>query len=1007
MFCALTETWLKDQKDAEINIEGYTPIRQDRSRPKSSTRGRDSGGTLLYLRNDIATTAEPIIQYTDGVIEILGTHIKDINLVIIVIYRQPDDEVNKHRSTSIQFGKAIKVISDALDELATPTPEVVICGDFNLPHVKWPESKCRTGVSTDERKMLDQLTELSNNHFLSQHICKATHKQGNTLDLIFTNNPELVHSYNCLKVSPKISDHCLIEGYCKYNTKPNNKILHNKSQQYPEKPPSLNDLNFYSKETNWEEIHQKLGAYDWHREFKGKKNSDMMETLLLVCYTIAKEIVPKKKRCETRKQSSIPRERRNLMRRRARINKQLAGNINANKRCHLEKESIDIEKKLQASYRNEKKERETRACEAIKVNSKYFFSYAKLLSRVKAGIGPLIDTAKTVISCPLKIADMLSEQYNSVYSVPQDEMVSPDILFGDQTIGPALEDITFSTEDIVKAIDEISPTSAAGPDGFPAILLKACKIPLSVPLEIIWRNSLDSGKIPQLLKTAHIVPIHKGGSKGDAKNYRPVALTSHLIKVFEKVLRSHIITHMDKNNLFNPRQHGFRVGRSCLSQLVSHFDNIIHQLEHGQNVDVVYIDFAKAFDKVDFLITLRKINTLGIKGKVGRWIQCFLTGRLQSVLVNGVQSKSSSVKSGVPQGSVLGPILFLVLLGDIDQDVLHSLVSSFADDSRITKGVTCQTDVDDLQCDLESIYKWTNENNMALNDDKFECLRYGGNIDIKTESSYKSNTNTVIEVKDHVKDLGIIMSSDCTFREHISRSVNAAKSLTGWILRTFCTRNALPMLTLWKSLVLPKLDYCCILWNPMGKGQIQSLEMVQRTFLRKITSYWQMSYWDQLLTAKLYSVERRRERYHIIYMWKVLEELVPNISEHEQRKITGQNNKRFGRLCIVPKVLKTAPALVKTARYASLGYRGPCLFNTVPADIRNITKVPVDTFKKRLDKFLSTIPDEPQIPGYTKYRRADTNSLIDMVKHGGTWQRQDGNEATTSHSSGCAHRLED
>ena len=568
----------------------------------------------------------------------------------------------------------------------------------------------------------------------------------------------------------------------------------------------------------------------------------------------------------------------------------------------------------------------------------------------------------------------------------------------------SLEDITFSSEDIIKAIDEISPTSAAGPDGFPAILLKACKTPLSIPLEILWRNSLNQGTIPQLFKTAHIVPIHKGGSKGVAKNYRPVALTSHLIKVFEKVLRSHIIRHMEEFNLFNPRQHGFRIGRSCLSQLIAHLDNIMHELEQGRNVDVVYLDFSKAFDKVDFLITLRKINALGIKGKVGKWIKCFLTGRTQAVLVDGEKSKQSAVKSGVPQGSVLGPILFLILLGDIDKEVLSSVVSSFADDSRVTKGITSQLDVEDLQSDLENIYKWTIENNMSLNDDKFECLRYGSNKDIKEQSSYKSPTDLEIEVKDHVKDLGIIMSSDCTFHEHISQTVATAKSLTGWILRTFCTRSALPMLTLWKSLVLPKLDYCCILWNPISKGQIQTIEMVQRSFLRKINSYWKMSYWNQLKAAKLYSVERRRERYHIIYVWKILEGLVPNISEHEHRMITGYEHTRLGRLCKLQNVTKTAPARVKAARYASLGYRGPCLFNTVPAHIRNLTNVPVDKFKKELDKFLSTVPDEPQIPGYTPYRRADTNSIIDMVKTG---DKMNGNQATTSHSSGCPHSLED
>ena len=117
----------------------------------------------------------------------------------------------------------MKIVSDALEELPTPTPEIVLCGDFNLPHVKWPEGNSRTTISTDERKMLEQITDLTNNHFLSQYICKSTHKKGNTLDLVFTNNPEWVHSYNCMKVSPTISDHCLIDEHFKYNTKKANK----------------------------------------------------------------------------------------------------------------------------------------------------------------------------------------------------------------------------------------------------------------------------------------------------------------------------------------------------------------------------------------------------------------------------------------------------------------------------------------------------------------------------------------------------------------------------------------------------------------------------------------------------------------------------------------------------------------------------------------------------------------------------------------------------------------
>ena len=152
---------------------------------------------------------------------------------------------------------------------------------------------------------------------------------------------------------------------------------------------------------------------------------------------------------------------------------------------------------------------------------------------------------------------------------------------------------------------------------------------------------MDSGVIPDVVKAANIIPVHNGL----AKNYRPIALTSHLIKVFEKVLSNSIIAFMEMNNLFNPGQHGFRCGRSCLSQLITHYDHILDLLEQGHNVGVVYIDFAKAFDKVDFMVTMHKLISLGISGKVGKVIDSFLTHRTQQVVVKPIE-----VKSGVASG---------------------------------------------------------------------------------------------------------------------------------------------------------------------------------------------------------------------------------------------------------------------------------------------------------------------------------------------------------------------
>ena len=283
--------------------------------------------------------------------------------------------------------------------------------------------------------------------------------------------------------------------------------------------------------------------------------------------------------------------------------------------------------------------------------------------------------------------------------------------------------------------------------------------------------SLDSGEIPQVLKTANIVPIHKGGSRGVPNNYRPIALTSHLITIFEKVLRNFMVTYMETHGLFNPSQHGFRLGRSCLIKLIAHYDTILELLANGQNVVVIYIDFAKVSHKVDFNVTLKKIHDLGITGKIGYWIQSFLVNRFKTVLVNNAQSKKVTVKSGVPQGSVPGPLLFLILISDIDQKVASSFLSSFADDTRIGRQTQTAEDISALQTDLNFVYYCTEENNMELNGDKFECQRYGPNKDLQSNTTYLSNTGKAIQEKDHVKDLGVTMGRDGTFSMHITNAV--------------------------------------------------------------------------------------------------------------------------------------------------------------------------------------------------------------------------------------------
>ena len=258
----------------------------------------------------------------------------------------------------------------------------------------------------------------------------------------------------------------------------------------------------------------------------------------------------------------------------------------------------------------------------------------KKYSKTIDGVGPLLDSAKNVITGAKSICELLRQQYESVFSKPRKSTENQDDPNKFFSKGKSkLADIAFTTDDIKSAIDELSVNAASGPDGLPAILLKNCKDVLAFPIYILWRDSLDTGNIPELLKLANIVPIHKGGSKAFAKNYRPISLTSHLIKIFLRVTRKHIVEYLETNYLLNQGQHGFRSGRSCLTQLIDHYDRVFHQCETGANVDVIYLDFAKV-DKVDHNILLSKIRNMGIGGKVGIWLHAFLKNRYQVIVTN-------------------------------------------------------------------------------------------------------------------------------------------------------------------------------------------------------------------------------------------------------------------------------------------------------------------------------------------------------------------------------------
>ena len=321
----------------------------------------------------------------------------------------------------------------------------------------------------------------------------------------------------------------------------------------------------------------------------------------------------------------------------------------------------------------------------------------------------------------------------------------------------------------------------------------------------------------------------------------------------------------------------------------------------------------------------------------------------------------------------MGPILFLLHISDIARDVsAGTTTSSYVDDTRVNRCIAdTEADCSSLQADLCRIYRWATDVKMTFNSEKFECLRFWPGKADKPDFQYLAPDNTLIEEKQHLRDLGVEIGSDLTFTIHIENVVSGANRLVGWALRTFRRRSRLVMMTIWKSLVQCKLDYCSQLWCPADQGSISRLESIARHFTSQIAGLDHLDYWDRLSNLRLYSQERRRERFRILFIWKVLQGYVSGYS------IPTSQNPRRGRLVEVAKYPSTAPAAVRRARESSLSVHGAQVFNLLPRDLRDISTGIVDQFKARLDDWLQTIPDQPTIPGRT--RAAPTNSLIDQV----------------------------
>ena len=352
-----------------------------------------------------------------------------------------------------------------------------------------------------------------------------------------------------------------------------------------------------------------------------------------------------------------------------------------------------------------------------------------------------------------------------------------------------------------------------------------------------------------------------------------------LCKLLEKIIKKRIVEYLETNLIFTTHQHGFRARRSCLTALLEYFENITRLLDENYPCDAIYLDCQKAFDTVPIKRLILKLEAVGIKGKLLQWISDFLLNRKQRIQIRNTSSEWVKVLSGVPQGSVLGPLLFLIYINDIVMNI-ESTIKLFADDAKIYRPIKNANDAQVLQNDLKNLENWSRKWLLKFNASKCKVLHFGHN---NLETEYTLNGNP-LDKSEEERDLGIQVSKDFKFSNHIGKIASKANSILGRIRRTFTYLDADNVRLLYTSLVRPHLEYGVQSWSPYYKKDIEKLEQVQRRATRLVPQLRDIPYDDRLKAMNLTTLEERRTRGDAIETYKLLNGL-ENVNHNQFFKV--------------------------------------------------------------------------------------------------------------------------
>lgn len=837
-----TETnWNEDIKSEEVFNSSFNVFRSDRD---LSLSDKKSGGGVLVAVG-VQHDSEQIItqkhaEFEDVWVKVL---LKGEIHIFVSVYFPP------HFAKKQSYEKFLRTVELVNDESHTNS-KIHIYGDFNQNDADFivnddNESLLLPVVGENEtlQFIFDGFSQLGLNQVNS-----IRNEQNCFLDFLFTNCTE---DFSVDKAEYPLwkneKFHTAIEYSLMIDTERSRPSDHEPEYKYD-----------FTK-ANFELINRKLTDIDWQSLLKNEIDMNKaVDNFLSSLYSVLDSTVPKSKKKTVSSKDPIwfTREIKNLKNRKQKAHKthkKLKDQRNLDKYLNI---CDELNTKISIAYENYN----TRVENNIKSDPKQFFKFAN--DKMKSNNFPSRMQYEDFASTDSKqICNKFASFFQTVYK-NSDEVRDFEYFshLHEQINNVSIKQIT--VQEILATLKELDASKGPGPDGIPPSLMKNLAPAFVKPLFWLFNLSLTSGQFPSVWKKSFLIPIFKSGKRSDIKNYRGIAIISCIPKLFEAIVNQKIFNQV--KNRITCNQHGFYKGRSTATNLLEFVDFSLASMDRGNFVETLYTDFSKAFDRVDISMLMFKLKKLGFESGLLRWIESYLTNRTQTVRFKGHLSVPVKVTSGVPQGSHLGPLLFILFVNDVTLVLNRLKVLIYADDMKLYMEIKHKSDIQQFQQEVDIFYIWCKKSLLDLNVKKCNIISYTR----KRNPEHASCTlaHQVVERCYQIRDLGVIMDSKLTFIDHYNTIINRANSMLSFIKRfSYHFVDPYTIKTLFVTYVRSILEYCSVVWSPYQDVHSNRIESVQKQFLlyalRKLgwNSFPLPCYESRCMLINIETLEKRRE----------------------------------------------------------------------------------------------------------------------------------------------------